>query len=282
MTITLNGVVFGTSDTDIVLNPAVSGLTVPPIRTSLGNFSGRDGGWLSSQFYSYREIVIRGTVNGESCQDAAEKLCNLQTSIRIRQALPLDIMTAIGVNYHTDVYLTDFNLDIDSKRIHEFQMTLVAPDPNFFITDPDDPESGWIEQTFTKIVGGGYVTPYVLPVAWEPSGQPTVINNPTDSVIYPQIILEGEYTNPRINNVSTGEFIQVNVTTAPGDTIIIDMQNRTITLNGSSILATRTGTWWGLQPGQTLVSLQTDSPDDENEGTIRYRPAYTGIFEGVC
>lgn len=280
MNVTINGFEIGMGD--VVLVPPLQGMAKPPIRTSSGNFSGRDGGWLSSQFYSPRQIVVNGLINGNSCDNAYELMCELQNMVTIRQLMPFIYTTTTGTSYLAEVYLIDMNMDITQDRIYEFQLTLLAPDPSFFIVDPDDPNEGWIEQTFTTIVGGGYVTPYVLPVEWSPSAQPTVINNPTDKIIYPQIIITGQYTNPQINNNSTGQFIKVNVTTAPGDVIIIDMANRTITLNGTSILATRTGNWWGLLPGETLVSLETDDPTDEQEGVIRYRPAYSGVFEGLC
>lgn len=282
MRINLNGIIMGTSGADVALNPPLRGLAIPPIRTASGNYSGRDGGWVSSQFYAVREIVLNGTVNGRSCPDAAEKLCRLQGAVRIRQGLPLYVTTGEGTTYFTQVYLAGFNMDIDNERIHTFQMTLIAPDPNFYIVDPDDPEQGWNTVEFEEVVGGGYITPYVLPVEWQPSSQPTIINNPTDQLILPQIILQGKFTNPRVTNTTTGQYIELAVTTTTGDEIVIDMKDRSIILNGGSILPSKSGSWWGLIEGDNYVELHTDSSADDKSGLIRYRPAYSGIYEGVC
>ena len=49
--------------TSAELEPPVQGLGKPSVRTASGNYSGRDGGWISSQFYSTRQIVITGEFN---------------------------------------------------------------------------------------------------------------------------------------------------------------------------------------------------------------------------
>ena len=284
MRIDLNSIVMDVQGTDVVLNPPIRGLTVPPIRTASGNFSGRDGGWVSSQFYAVREIVLNGTVRGDDCPDAAEKICRLQEAIGIRQKLPMYVTVSEGTTYFTEVYLADFNLDIDNERIHRFQMTLLAPDPNFYISDPDDPNAGWVDQTIFRLVGGGYITPYILPVEWEPGSTPTIITNGSSMPAYPQIILEDEWTNPRIVNNTTGAYVELNVTTTSGDKIVIDMYNRTVTLNGGSILPSREAgsSWWALVSGNNSISLSSDSNDDGTEGIIRYRIPYGGIYGGIC
>lgn len=283
MKIILNGIEMAAYGTDVVLGLPVRGLVFAPIRMAEGNYSGRDGGWVSSVFTSKREIVLKGTIDGRSCADAAAKLCKVLGSFRIRQLLPMYIEVDEGTTYFTEVYIApDPQLDIDSERFHEFQIALIAPDSNFYLVDPNDPNGGWITVDVEEPGGGGYPTPYVLPVVWNPSSQPTIVNNPTDQTILPQILLEGKFTNPRITNTTTGQFIELGLTTTIGDHIEIDMKNRTVTLNGGSILPTKSGTWWGLLEGDNYIELQTDAEGDNKEGTIRYRPGYSGIYAATC
>lgn len=279
--VNINGFDIGQNNPNVKLSPPVQGLMVPAIRTASGDFSGRDGGWLASQFYSNREIVVRGWIVGDSCEDAFAIRCELLSALPIRQSLPFIFTTPDGTNYYADVYFTAMNADYQYARIQEFQLTFVAPDPYLYGVDSgsSDPE-GWIEQTIEKVIGGGYITPYILPVEWEPSGQPTIVNNPNDVLIYPQIILTGTFTNPQITNETTGEFIKANITTTTGDQLIFDLRQRTITLNGGSVLPSMSGTWWGLVEGDNYISLMTDSAGDDSEGIIRYRIAYTGIGIG--
>lgn len=283
MQIDVNGLLLDSETaTGIKLLPPVSGLETPPVRMSADDFSGRDGGYVSSQYYSSRVIVMRGQIDGRSCSDADEMRCMLLESLPIRQVLPFALTTDSDLTYVTDTYFRDLKMEYESNRWSTFELTLVAPDSNFYLANPDDPESGWIEQEFEEILGGGYITPYVLPVIWEGSSQPTLIDNPTSSPLLPQIVLEGKYTNPRITNNTTGQYIELAVTTAPGDIIIIDMKERSVTLNGGSILPTKSGSWWSLMQGTNSISLLTGSNTDTKTGIIRYRPAYTGIFGGIC
>jgi len=284
MNININGLSIGTTR-EIVLRPPVKGLAMAPIRTSSGNFSGRDGGYVSAQFFAPREIVIDGVVSGLTCNEAFAVRCSMLDKLPIRQSLPLRVNTDDGRSYAADVYLLDFQMDYSTPRYAPFQMSLLAPDPYFY--DPGtsgDPNSGYINQTVYKIIGGGYINPYILPVIWDPGTTPTIINNPTDLYIYPQIILNGQFTNPQILNVTTGQKVKLNVTTTSGDKIIIDMKERTVTLNGGSILPFRTSdsSWWALVPGNNTIQLTSDSGADNTQATIRYRLAYTGVFGALC
>ena len=276
--ILLGGIEFGDKYSDCYLNPPVSGLFIPPIRTSSGNMSGRDGGWVSSQFYGMREIVLNGTI---ICPDAYGKLCELQHSIGIRELLPMYVMIDGTDTYLTEVRLTDFKMDLNDLEQYEFEITVVAPDPSFYVSNPDDPNAGWVSETINARVGGGYETPFVLPVTWEAGSTLTVINNTTNFVVYPQIILTGAFTNPRITNLTTGDYIEAGITTTT-ETIFIDNKQHIMTLNGGSILPYMDGSWWGLVPGQNTIELSSDGGSDDKSGTIKYRLGYMSIFGAVC
>lgn len=263
------------------LMPPLQGLSIPPIRTADGQYSGRDGGWVASQFYSSREIVINGSIYGSGCEQLDELRCELINSLPIRQSIPFVYVSQTGQRYLADTYLRNLDFDIISKVYATFTITLVAPDPYLYDGGTDDnPGDGWIEQQIYKIIGGGYVTPYVLPVEWAASTQPAIVNNPNDVLIYPQIVLEGTFTNPQIINETTGQFIGANITTTAGDVIVFDLKERTVTLNGGSVLPAMTGSWWPLVRGDNYISLMSYGGSDDDEGTIRYRIAYTGVGAG--
>lgn len=266
-------------DTAYKLLRGITGLGKPGIRMGSGLFGGRDGGYVSSQYYDMRIVNIPGHYLGDTCNQAQELRAALN-AIPIRKMLPVYVTTFTGQKYYLEAYINDLKNDIEAETDGEFNIQLVAPDPYLYDAgDGTDPSSGWIEQEFYKVGGGGYPTPYTLPVTWAPGQTPAQIDNDGDIYIYPQIILTGVYTNPRITNVTTGAFIELNVTTAPGQVIVIDMKNRTITLDGGSVASYRTddSTWWALLPGANIVLLDSDSGGDEDSGIIRYRTGVEGI-----
>lgn len=280
MIFNINGLTLGGDSRYFVQSP-IQGLEKPPIRMGQGEWSGRDGGYVSSQFYSPRLITINGFYMGTNCNHADELRVNLSNSMPIRQSLPTFITTFSGKQYFTQAYLKDYKADITSDRVGEFQISLVSPDPLLYDAgDGVDPDSGWQNLDVYKIVGGGYVTAYDMPVQWTPGTTPTIANNDGDVVIYPQFKIVGAVNNPRIANLDENKFVELEITTTqPDDEIIIDMEQRTVTLNGGSILSYRTldSQWWGLTPGTNTVQFTSAGAEDVSMGTLRWRNAFQGI-----
>jgi len=279
MQLKINGLTLGGSSKYQIQAP-LSGLEKPPVRMGSGEWSGRDGGYVSSQFYGSRVITISGFYKAASCDEADELRSDMAEALAIRQSLPMFITTFGGKKLFTQTYLKDLKMDITSDIFGIYQITLVAPDPLLYDAgDGVDPDSGWQELPVYKLIGGGYVTAYELPVQWEPGTTPTVATNNGDTFIYPQFKSVGEVTNPRITNLTENKFVQVNVTTnSPDDEIIIDMGARTVTLNGGSILSFRTldSQWWGLPTGNSVIQFESDGVDDVEVGTLRWRNAWQG------
>lgn len=280
MKFVLNGLALG-AGTKLHIEAPIVGLDKPTIRMGAGDWSGRDGGYVSSQFFGSRVIVLSGFYIGGTCEEANELRLLLSESTPIRQSLPLFIETTSGRHYFTQTYLKDSKMDIINSKHGKFQLTLVAPDPFLYEAgDGSDPDTGWQELEVYKLIGGGYVTAYELPVQWTPGTTPTVAVNSGDLVIYPQFKITGKVKNPRIINRSTNKFVQINVTTTSAtDVLIIDMNQRTVTLNGGSILSFRTlnSTWFGLELGNNVVEFTSEGSDDVDFGVLRWRTAYQGI-----
>ena len=183
MIISLNGLTMGV-DKKIAIKPPVQGLETAPLRIGAGDWSGRDGGYVSSQFYSSRVIVINGFYIGESCEEADALRNQISDALKIRQSLPLFITTFSGDMYFVQSYLRDFKMDITGPKSGDFQITVICPDHLLYDAgDGVDPDSGWQEQDVYKLIGGGYVTEYEIPVQWTPGTTPTIITNSGDAYI---------------------------------------------------------------------------------------------------
>ncbi len=280
LTLRLNGLEFGGVSKYQLLAP-LSGLDGAPIRMGQGVWTGRDGGYVSSQFLGNRVIVFKGFMIGASCEELDELREDLVAAMPIRQTLPLYINTHGGRNLVAETYLQDVKMDVLAGGLYaEFQITLLCPDPLLYEAgDGLDPDSGYIEVPVYKLIGGGYITEYGMPVTWTPGTTPTFAINSGDTTIYPQVTYTGIVTNPIITNVSDNKFVRINITTVPGDVLVIDMYRRTVTLNGGSVLSFRTldSTWWGLLPGSNIIQYTSSSGGDAAFATVRYRNGYMGV-----
>lgn len=280
MIIKISNLQFG-GNSKYQIEPGISGLGSAGIRTGDGLYAGVDGGYVSSQLYGFRTITFTGFYIGETCEENDALRMNLMTGLKIRYLHPIFITTFSGRHYFTEGYVTDIKADIEGKRAGEFQITLICPDP--IIYDGGDGSSSdvaWIEQAFFKDTAGGFVIEYPTPVPWKAGQQNTIIENTGTVYTYPIINLTGNFTAPiTVRNLTTGDFITLTGRNITNGTLLINMKERTITLDGTSIASTRTvdSTWWGLTPGINQIVLETGSSDDTDFGMIRYKAGVEGI-----
>lgn len=280
MTLKLNGLNLGGTSKYQIEAP-IKGLDMPPVRMGQGVWAGRDGGYVSSQFLGSRIITFEGFLVGTNCAETDELRKQLIEAVPIRQSLPLYINTHGGRHLVTETYVQDVKMELAAGGLFaRYQITLVAPDPLLYNAgDGVDPESGYTEVPVYKLVGGGYVTEYDMPVQWTPGTTPTYAVNEGDVMIYPKVKFAGVVTDPIITNVTENKFVRINITTQSTDELVIDMYRRTVTLNGGSVLSSRTldSTWWGLRPGSNKIEFTSSGGSDINFATLRYRNGFKGV-----
>lgn len=257
----------------------VTGLGVADIRTSSFLFSGRSGGLVTDQFLGFRLIGITGKigrVGGDRQEHQADRDALIQ-ALPIGSTVPVYITNFAGQTYRIDCNITDVKIEYSQGGyMSDFLIQLTAGDPLFYSTDGGDEQ---IATVTLQAQTGGYVTPYDLPVDWAEGSQPTIVTNGGTATIFPIIELHDEAHDPRITNQTTGETFALDISTSDGDVIVIDMNNRIVTLNGSNIIGNRTedSTWWGLTPNDNLIVLTSATSDDTVYAEIKWRNGVTGI-----
>lgn len=257
----------------------VTGLGVADIRTSSFLFSGRSGGMVTDQLLGFRIITINGIIgenNGTPQQHALDRAA-LLAALPIGTTIPVYITNFAGETYRIDANVTDAKVEYRQRgTTSDFLIQLTAGDPLFYSTDGGDVQTAIVT---LQAQTGGYVTPYDLPVDWAAGATPSTVLNSGNATVFPVIELHDEAHNPIITNQTTGETFALDISTADGDVIVIDMSNRTVTLNGSNIMGNRTddSTWWGLTPGDNSIVLTSATSDDNVYAELQWRNGVTGI-----
>jgi len=279
MIISVNGFVLNdpTSDNNAFLDEPVDGLGLPALRTSSGNFSGRDGGYVSAQFYGMRLITLTGRIFSADATIVEAKRKALAAAVAT-SPITVDITTNAGSLYTLTAYLDSLDMPIQRAISRApFKLSLLAPDPVIY----DNSVSGSHSANIPLSLGGGLTWPLSwTPLTWAAGGMPVTVNNTGDVPLYPVITLTDKVTNPTLLNVTTGQFFFLSgLVTAPGDTLVIDMKNRTVLLNGGSVLpyVTTTSAWWQLLPGNNDIKLTSSDSSDPVTATIEWRSGVRGI-----
>ena len=250
----------------------IQGLESAPERNTIGDYSGADGGFIGSQFYSVRNLTIPGAIISSSAVQHAIDRQSLFNALPINTDIAVTIIMPNGQSYYLLARRTGLVAEQQAPSYSPFKFDIVSESPYIF-------DNNSLSVTVAKKAGGGFVLPVVLPIVFAAGSGPTAINNTGAVKIYPTITVNGSAQNPKISNLTSGEFVKINVTTASGDVLVIDMQQRTVKLNGSNILAYRdsTSSWWGLAAGNNNIEFTTDSGADTGSAVVAYRPAYVGV-----
>jgi len=270
----INGLTIG-GRTNFKIRPGVEGLDEPDQRNSSFVYSGRDGGLVTQQFYGMRPITIIGTIVSGTCEQHELDRRELAAALEIRKDLDVTIKLFTGATYKVKARRMQLDMPLVAPTFSDYKIELLCSD---FLLYQNDAGAAF-ETTIQKVISGGYITPYVLPVEWEEGGTGKNIANNGTALIYPQIEFRDSATNPIIYNDTTGEFMQVNLSMVDGDVLIIDMRERTILLNGGSVIANKSAasTWWALDTGINKVRIDSDSGDDNVYALVRWFNGFIGI-----
>ena len=286
------GIEFGNSQGRIMITN-VSGMEIAPIRNNNGDWSGRDGGYMSSQLYSGRELTISGFYwdddascaiykNGDYAVSVRERLAN---AFAIRKLYPIFISFVNGKSYYTEGYLTDFNMDYNHFKTGNYQVTFFCPDYALAIADRyGDPSSIWRHSPLMKEEPGGHLVPELLPVLFESGSHAAIINYKGMIPGWPTITVRGPVTNPVFYNQATNQQFIMGTDEEPftlvaGQTMEIDMENRQVTVGGKSrsMWINELSEWINLIPGKNRIYFTSFSEEDNAIASITWRDLVQGV-----
>lgn len=130
--------------------------------------------------------------------------------------------------------------------------------------------------------GGGMSVPMAVPLdlSHGHSSSITITNN-GNYAAYPVFTFIGTLTNPTITNVNTGEAFSLTYALATSaDSIVVDTYLGTVVIKPSGNVGRQyaSGTFWAIQPGQTItVRLTTSVGGQGGKCTISYRDTFLNI-----
>lgn len=264
------------------LDQKITGMGSAAIRQTAYNISGGHGGYASKTLYGARILGLTGWVYGTDVITYGANRRALETALRLREdANGLNIPNTIfftaddGNMYQIKGFPSDFSNDDEGVLKSPFMVNFYCPFPYFL-------KQAQSNQTIVPPSGGGVVLPFIVPVVIgaQTGGNGVCINNGTAET-YPVLTLTGPLTNPTIQNITTGDFITLNITIAAGQVVVIDMNPPvpSIILNGTQSLINNkstTSSFWYLDVGSNFIVLSTGSVSDTGNVAIAWQDAYLG------
>jgi len=163
------------------------------------------------------------------------------------------------------------------SRKQSFFITWMCPNPYWL-----DPVQNTRE---LKAYEGDFTFPFEFPVQFGIESDTTTIYNEGDTEAPVVVEINGPITRPLIENVTTGEHMQINAIIQADQTVVIDTSPRNKRVEIRSENETRKvmgffdhgGDFWLLAPGENEIRYRADAGIAEATATLSYQSQYVGI-----
>ncbi len=241
--------------------------------------AGEDGIYIANVFQGQRTIRLEGSLVCQPGDDflffrrqmAALQQVNRDTDGKLQQKTFV-FTTDDGTDYSITGQVTNMQLPDQYLAYAPWAFDIMCDETYF--------RGGAASLTLGISQGGGFILPVIVPISFESgTGNSGSAANVGNVPAYPIFTITGSVSNPLIVNQTTGEFIQFNVNLGASDTLVVDMANKTATLNGSSAMQylVSGSTWWNLDPVYTTVAFFSSGSTDDGSVAINWNYAYAGI-----
>ena len=272
-----NGLTFGGASTPYQIL-SVDGLEgIPQIRNQDDNRGYADGMFSGQDFLSGRTITITfltlATAGGNSAQTNLNTIQNALLPQTTGTTPLYFILPPSGeqfINARVRSFVTTVNPDYTYGFITS-QVTFFCPDASYFdstlqtgVLSVSNPLGRTYNRTYNLEYGGGS------------TAVTTPVTNSGRWTAYPTITLNGPITNPILGNTTQGKYLSFTGTYTNTDSLVIDLYNKLVTLNGVTArnLLT-TGEWFSAPVGTSQFYMTgTGTLAGTTSATVTWRNTY--------
>ena len=273
-----NNFVFGGANSPYQIT-AVDGLaSLPSLRVQDADRGYQDGMFSGRDFLGGRTVTITMLVLGGNGNSAQQNFALIQAALVPQQTgttpLQFQLSTATSLQ-RVNARVRSRSAIIDPEFTYGYikaQYTFYCPDPRFY----DD-----TLQTATLVssqpLGRTYNRVYPLTYGGGQQTNTALITNSGWTATYPVITINGPLGNPSVGNLTTGVVLSFNYTMTNLDVLTIDLDARTILLNGTPARNYVTGTsnWFSAAPGANAFYFTgVGATAGVTQATITWRNAY--------
>lgn len=237
---------------------SVDGLEgLPQLRSQDDNKGYLDGMFSGRDFLGGRTITVNLLILGAGATSAQTNFNTLQ------QKLIYQTTGTTPLYFRIPPVTTDQFIDCRVRALRtaitpEYTYGYITAQVEFYCPDPKYYDSALqtASLSVSNAPGRTYNRTYNLVYGFGAYTTTTSITNNGWATTYPTITITGPITNPTVGNVTTGQYLNLSGTISNTDTLVIDLENRLITLNGNSARnLLSSGLWFDAPAGTSQYYL---------------------------
>jgi phage-related protein len=269
--------VFGAGTPYQIINEeGLAGL--PPMRVQDDDRGYNDGMYSGRDFYSGRMISLTIHTFAGNGNSASQNFELLKAALIPQQQGTTQLSFQLSNTDTTKVIqarVRSRTTPIDPEYTFGFirsQINLFCPDPRYF--DETVVNLSLNPQPFS---GRTYNRTYPLAYGAGSNTNTGTVTNNGRVTTYPKITITGPASLPSITNFTTNQTISINYTLVAGNTLVIDLDAKQVTLNGSAArnLLANTSQWFGCGIGNSTIGFNaTGTTVGVTTITATYQSAY--------
>lgn len=262
---------------------------LPVIRNQDDNRGYQDGMFTGRDFLSGRTLLFTMTVRGDQNNSMNYYLDLLQANLVPQQQgtgllqfqLPGSSLQRMNARVRRRAITIDTSY---SSGLATATYEFFCPDPRYY----DNTLQTTDLINATAVAGRTYNRVYTA--AATPTANPyetgmsygggssaaNLITNSGWTTTYPLITIQGPCINPKVTDVTDGSFLLIDATLGTEDTLVLNTDYRTVTLNGVNrrALLNNSSTWFAAPPGTSYYTFLATGTDGNTSCLVEWRNAY--------
>jgi hypothetical protein len=272
-----NGFVFGGADSPYQIQ-SVEGLEdLPEVRVQDDNRGYFDGMFSGRDFLSGRTISMIIYTLGNEAGTAQYNFNLLQQALLPQQngttPMQFQLSNASGLQF-INARVRHRKTAVDPEYSYGYIRSLIdffCPDPRYY-----DNELQTTSMTVSPPLGRTYDRVYNLTYGGGSLTSTGLVSNLGWTTTYPTITVQGPATNPVLGNLSTGQALNFTYTMTATDSLVINLLDRTVLLNGvpARNLLSGNSQWFAAAPGTSQYYFTATNTTVGSSATVQWYNAY--------
>jgi phage-related protein len=252
---------------------------IPELRVQDDNRGYNDGALTGRDFYNGRNITFTINTFARDGLSAQENYRLLQNALLPQQSGTSTLTFKLSgtstekiISARMRTRVTTVDPDYTYGLIRS-QVMMFCPDPRYY----DSTENSLSLSITATNVGRTYNRTYNLTYVAAYANNQNTVTNSGNIYSSPVIQIIGPVVNPVIGYVEGNAYLQANVSLGASDSLVVDMGNRLVTLNGSAArnLVSNNSEWWDIPANSTAtINFSAQSSTAGASATVNWRNAY--------